>query len=95
MKPRITVVTIGVDDLARSVRFYRDGVGLKTEGIVGTEFEHGSVAFFDLEAGLKLALWPRTSLVHDTKLAPGPPSATEFSLGHNVASKNEVDAVME
>lgn len=95
MKPRISVITIGVDDLDRSVHFYRDGMGLKTEGIIGMEFEHGSVAFFDLEAGLKLALWPRKSLVHDAGLPLGPPSATEFSLGHNVSSKEEADAVME
>jgi catechol 2,3-dioxygenase-like lactoylglutathione lyase family enzyme len=95
MKPRITVITIGVDDLDRSVRFYRDGLGLRTEGIVGTEFEHGSVASFDLQAGLKLALYPRKSLAHDSKLPLGPPSATEFSLGHNVSSKDEVDAVMD
>src|SRR5215210_7767082 len=95
MKPRITVITIGVEDLERSLRFYRDGLGLRTEGIVGTEFEHGSVAFFDLQAGLKLALYPRKSLAHDSKLPLGPPSATEFSLGHNVSSKDEVDAVMD
>ena len=95
MKPRITVITIGVSDLDRSLHFYRDGLGLQTEGIVGTEYEHGAVAFFDLEAGLKLAVWLRQSLAHDANLPPGPPSATEFSLGHNVASKAEVDAVME
>lgn len=95
MKPRISVITIGVDDLDRSVCFYRDGLGLKTEGIVGTEFEHGAVAFFDLEAGLKLALWPRKSLAHDSGLPLGTPSPTEFSIGHNVASKADVDAVME
>ncbi|WP_229451043.1 VOC family protein [Nostoc sp. CHAB 5715] len=59
MKPRITVITLGVDDLQRSLRFYRDGLGLKTEGIIGTEFEHGAVVFFDREGGLKLALFPR------------------------------------
>ena len=95
MKPRITLITLGVDDLERAVRFYRDGLGLKTEGIVGTEFEHGAVAFFDLQAGLKLALWPRSSLAHDTGLQLGGQSSTEFSIGHNVASKLEVDAVME
>jgi len=95
MKPRISVITIGVDDLERSLRFYRDGLGLKTEGIIGTEFEYGAVAFFDLEAGLKLALYPRSSLAHDSTLPLGPPSATELSLGHNVSSKQEVDAVME
>jgi catechol 2,3-dioxygenase-like lactoylglutathione lyase family enzyme len=95
MKPRITLITIGVDDLERSLRFYRDGLGLKTEGVVGTEFEHGAVAFFDLQAGLKLALWPRKSLAHDSGLPQGSPSPTGFVLGHNVSSKAEVDAVME
>jgi uncharacterized protein len=95
MKPRITVITIGVDDLERSLRFYRDGLGLKTDGIIGKEFEYGAVAFFDLQAGLKLAIWPRKSLAHDSGLAIGKPSATELSLGHNVASKAEVDIVME
>jgi uncharacterized protein len=95
MQPRITVITLGVDDLERAVTFYRDGLGLKTDGIVGTEFEHGAVAFFDLQASLRLALWPRASLAHDAGLPVGMLSATEFSLGHNVASKAEVDAVME
>jgi catechol 2,3-dioxygenase-like lactoylglutathione lyase family enzyme len=95
MKPRITLITIGVDDLDRSLRFYRDGLGLKTEGIVGSEFEYGAVAFFDLQVGLKLALWPRTSIAHDAGLPLGGASATEFTLGHNVSSKAEVDAMME
>lgn len=94
MKARITVITLGVDDLERAVRFYRDGLGLPTEGIVGQEFEFGAVAFFELQAGLKLALWPRASLARDTGLARGQASATELSLGHNVASQAEVDAVM-
>jgi catechol 2,3-dioxygenase-like lactoylglutathione lyase family enzyme len=94
MKPRITLITLGVDDLERSLRFYRDGLGFKTEGIVGTEFEYGAVAFFDLQSGLKLALWPRKSIAHDTGLSAGPPSPTDFTLAHNVASKAEVDAVM-
>ena len=94
MNPHITVITLGVDDLERSVRFYRDGLGLATEGIIGTAFENGAVAFFDLQAGLKLALWPRTSLAQDSGLPLHPPSPTEFSLGHNVGSRDEVDAVM-
>ncbi|RPH69765.1 VOC family protein [bacterium] len=95
MKPRITLITIGVDDLERAVKFYRDGLGLKTEGIVGTQFEYGAVAFFDLQEGLKLALWPRKGIAHDTGIALGSPSATEFTIGHNVASKVEVDKAME
>lgn len=94
MNARITVITLGVDDLERALRFYRDGLGFPTDGIVGTEFEHGAVAFFDLHAGLKLALWPRASIAHDTGLARGRASATEFTLGHNLASRAEVDAVM-
>ncbi|MBI3094493.1 MAG: VOC family protein [Rhodocyclales bacterium] len=94
MKPRISVITLGVDDLQRALRFYRDGLGLRTDGIVGTEFEHGAVAFFDLQAGLKLALWPRRSLAHDSGIGPTAPCATELSLGHNLASKAAVDAVM-
>lgn len=95
MRPRVTLITLGVDDLETAVRFYRDGLGFDTEGIVGQQFEHGAVAFFQLQAGLKLALWPRKSLAHDTGLAVGAPSATELAIGHNVSSKAEVDAVME
>ena len=94
MKPRVTMITLGVDDLEVAVRFYRDGLGLRTEGIVGAEFENGAVAFFDLQPGLKLALWPRKSLANDAGLAVSQRSATEFTLGHNVSSKAEVDDVM-
>jgi catechol 2,3-dioxygenase-like lactoylglutathione lyase family enzyme len=88
------LLTLAVDDLARAVAFYRDGLGFHTKGIVGTEFENGAVAFFNLESGLKLALWPRHSLAIDTGLPMRAPSALEFSLAHNVASREEVDAVM-
>lgn len=94
MKSRITVITLGVDDLERAVRFYRDGLGFKTEGIIGKEFENGAVAFFDLQAGLKLAVWPRKSLAHDSGIPLGNSGATELSLGHNTFSKSEVDEVM-
>lgn len=95
MKPRITVLTLGVDDLERSLAFYRDGLGLPTNGIVGREFEHGAVAFFDLQPELKLAIWNRGDLAHDAGVAKTPPSATEMSLGHNVRTEREVDEVME
>jgi uncharacterized protein len=94
MKPRISLLTLTVDDLERSLRFYRDGLGLPTEGIVGREFEHGAVAFFDLQEGFKLALWGRDDLAHDTGLQKSPRSPTEFSIGHNVRTENEVDQVM-
>ena len=95
MKPRITVITIGVDDLDRALAFYRDGLGLPTQGIIGREFEHGAVAFFELQAGLKLAIWPRASIAHDTGLARSAASPTEFTIGHNVADEQTVDTVME
>ncbi len=94
MQPRITILTLGVDDLEVALRFYRDGLGLSTQGIIGTEFEHGAVAFFELAGGLQLALWPRTSIAADTGLAVTPPSVTELTIGHNVASPAAVDAVM-
>ncbi|HRW07462.1 MAG TPA: VOC family protein [Caldilineaceae bacterium] len=94
MQPRVTVITIGVADLERALHFYRDGLGFTTEGIIGQEFDFGAVVFIDLQAGLRLALWPRESIAHDTGLAVAAPSATEFTLGHNVSSKAEVDAVM-
>lgn len=94
MKPRITVITLGVNDLEASLRFYRDGLGFPTEGIVGQEFAYGAVVFIDLQPGLRLALWPRESISHDTGIPVVATSATEMTLGHNVASKSEVDAVM-
>jgi len=84
-----------VNDLEKSLAFYRDGLGLSTPGIIGTEFEHGAVVFIDLDNGAKLALWPRESLAHDTGLPLQPPSKTDLTLGHNVNSMTEVNAVME
>ena len=95
MRPHISVLTLGVQDLERSVAFYRDGLGLPTQGIVGREFEHGAVAFFDIGAGLKLALWAHDDIVHDTGLRKTPVSSTAVTIGHNVGSREEVDEVMK
>jgi hypothetical protein len=94
MKPRVSYITLGVDDLERALHFYRDGLGLPTKGILGADDEAGGVVFFELAGGLVLALWPRASIARDAGLPPGPASATEFTLAHNVASTAEVDAVM-
>ncbi len=88
------MITLGVADLDRAVAFYREGLGLPTDGVVGREFAHGAVAFFDLHGGLKLALWAQADLAHDSGLPASPPSPTAFSLGHNMASRDEVDALM-
>ncbi|PPL02259.1 VOC family protein [Parapedobacter indicus] len=95
MKPRISVLTLGVADLERSVSFYKDGLGLTTEGIIGTEYENGAVAFFQLQDGLQLALWPWASIAADTGLPAGGGAPGAFTIGHNVNSKTEVDQVMD
>ena len=94
MEPRVTLITLGVADLDRAVAFYRDGLGWPTQGIVGREFENGAVAFFDLQGGLRIALWPRASLAADAGLAVGTPGTTDFCLAHNVRTHEEVDSVM-
>ncbi len=94
MEPRISLITLGVSDLERSVAFYRDGLGLPTDGIIGQEFEHGAVAFFPLAGGLRLALWAQADLAFDTGIAAAPVSPTSFALAHNVRERGEVDAVM-
>ena len=94
MKARISVITLGVDSLEASLDFYRNGLGLPTEGIIGKEFEHGAVAFFDLQGGLKFAIFERSNIAVDAGIAQTGRSPTEFTIGHNVTSKAEVDAVM-
>lgn len=94
MKPRITVITLGVDNLEKSFEFYHNKLGFPSKGIIGAEFENGAVAFFDLSYGLKLALWLRTSISKDTGLPLHQTSSVEFSLGHNVSSIQEVDETM-
>jgi catechol 2,3-dioxygenase-like lactoylglutathione lyase family enzyme len=95
MKPRINVLTLGVANLEASLKFYRDGLGLPTDGIVGTEFEDGAVVFFNLNDNLILALYPKPALGKDAKVSLGPASSAEFSIGHFLKSKEEVDALMK
>ena len=95
MKPRIKFFTLGVSDLERSLAFYRDGLGLSTQGIIGTEFEDGAVVFFNMNDDLMLALYPRAALAKDAKVPVSPPSPSESSIGHIVGSKEEVDAIMQ
>lgn len=80
MKPRIRVITLGVNDLEKSLAFYRDGMGWPTQGVIGAEFEHGAVAFFDLQHGLTLAIFPKADIARDAKVSLSAPSAVEFVL---------------
>lgn len=101
MKAQIHIVTLAVEDLDRALQFYRDGLGLDTPGIVGTEFagDHqsaaGAVVMFPLEGGITLALYPRTELAKDGRVPFGGPKTGEFSIGQLVGSRDEVDALME
>jgi len=100
MKPRITVITLGVNNLVKSLSFYREGLGWPSNGIFGTEFQgdenrpSGAVAFFELQGGLILALYPRADLSKDATLPDGIPNATEFSIGYAVHNRQEVDALL-
>jgi uncharacterized protein len=101
MEAHISVITLGIIDLEKSLAFYRDGLGLSTKGIVGTEFKGdethpaGAVVMFELQSGLILALYPRSELAKDANRSMGVSSSTEFSLGHIVNSKQEVDTLMK
>src|SRR3954452_2282900 len=95
MKPRIKVLTLGVGDLERSLAFYRDGLGLPTDGIVGREFEDGAVVFFDMNDGLILALYPTASLAKDAKITATRAKLGAVSIGHIVNSKEEVDRIVQ
>ena len=94
MESRFTTLTLGVDNLEKSLKFYHEGLGLPSKGIIGKEFEHGEVAFFDLKNGMILALYSRDDLAWDSRLKKGNPSSTEFSIGYNTRNEAEVDSIM-
>jgi len=100
MEPRIHVLTLAVTDLERALAFYRDGLGLSSPGVVGTEFSGdgttpaGAVAMFELDGGLVLALYPRAELAKDANIPVGAPQTGEFSIGHLVEDKTDVDRVL-
>jgi len=100
VEPQIHVITLGVSDLDRALEFYRDGLGLESTGVIGTEFvgdettPAGAAAMFQLRGGLTLVLYPRSELAKDATVALGAPATGEFSIGHLVASRNEVDALL-
>lgn len=88
MKPHISLITLGVSDLARSTTFYRDGLGLPTEG----DFE--GVTFFKLR-GTWLSLFAREELAKDAGVMDGGSGFGGFTLAHNVGSPQEVAAILE
>jgi catechol 2,3-dioxygenase-like lactoylglutathione lyase family enzyme len=100
MQPRIHVITLAVGDLERALSFYRDGLGLESSGLIGTEFAGddinpaGATAMFQLQGGLILTIYPRRELAKDAKVPLGPPKTGEFSIGHAVAERGDVDALL-
>jgi catechol 2,3-dioxygenase-like lactoylglutathione lyase family enzyme len=101
MDPRIDVLTLAVADLDRALAFYRNGLGLESEGVIGTEWvgdedtPAGAIALFKLRGGLILSLYPRVDLAKDADVPLGPPKAGEFSIGQLVSDRAEVDALLE
>ena len=100
MKPRIHVITLAVDDLERSLAFYRR-LGLTSAGVVATEFPGdeemaaGAIAIFELDRGFFLCVFPRTELAKDAKVPVAQPGSGLFSIGHAVSSREEVDALLD
>lgn len=101
MRARLSYIVLAVADLERSLAFYRDGLGLPTDGVIGSEFRDertgaaGTIAFIDLRGGLKIGLYERANLAKDAGTGAGEPSSAEFSLGHAVGTESEVDALLE
>src|SRR3984885_2231634 len=100
IKPRIHVIPLAVADLDRALAFYRDGLGFRTEGLIGTEYEgdetspDGTTAVFHLDGGLMLSVYPRSELAKDVVVPLTAAKPGEFSIGHVVASGAEVDDVI-
>ena len=95
MEPRFSILTLGVNDIKKSYKFYHEGLGFPSKGIVGQEFEHGEAAFFDLKNGLILAIYSRKDLAWDSKIGESASSPTEFSIGYLTKNKGEVDTIMQ
>ncbi|TAK20247.1 MAG: VOC family protein [Chloroflexota bacterium] len=89
MEPRVSLITLGVSDLARAVRFYRDGLGWAMSSVGGD-----GIAFFQLGGGLAFALWPRHLLVEDSRIGSDPGGFGGIALAYNVPERDEVDRVL-
>lgn len=100
MKRRVHVITLAVEDLERSLSFYRS-LGLESEGIIASEYPGddemaaGAIALFPLDGGLVLSVFPRSELAKDARIPPAAPTSGLFSIGHAVGSREEVDAVLD
>ena len=88
MKPRISMVTLGVKDLATSIRFYKEGLGFPLME------SPPDVAFFTLN-GAWLGLYNRESLAKDAAVQSEGNGFNSFSLSHNVETEEEVDAIIK
>jgi uncharacterized protein len=100
MRPRFDVLTLGVANLERSLAFYRDGLGWPTDGVVGTEFHDdltgadGAIAFLRLDNGIQIALYKQDDLAMDAQIPLVSMASPQFSLIHQVGSRDEVDRTL-
>ena len=90
MKPRIDIITLAVDNLETSLAFYRDGLGLATQGILDGE-DHVA---FELDGGVTLVLYPRAELARISNDTGTMKSSVEFILSHAASSREEVDIIL-
>ena len=88
MNPRISMITLGVRDLAKSIEFYENGLGFPRMESPPT------VAFFTLN-GTWLGLYGHDALAEDAMVPAEGSGFGGFALAHNLASEEEVDAAME
>src|SRR5262245_50693919 len=88
MKPRINLVTLGVKDLKKSIKFYEKGLGWKRS----TQSQE-SVAFFQLN-GIVLSLFGREALAEDAQVPAAGSGFEGITLAYNVKSEKEVDDVI-
>lgn len=101
LAPRVNVITLAVSDLERGLSFYRDGLGLPSQGIVGTQYlgdddtPAGAIAMFRLDDGLILNLYPRSALAKDAGIDSEEAQGSPMSLGQIVDAREDVDRLLD
>ena len=100
MEPRIHAITLAVEELDRALAFYREGLGFESSGVIAADVHdeqsgaEGAIAMLPLAGGLILTIYPSSELAKDAGVPFAPAKTGEFSIGHAVASREDVDAVI-
>ncbi|MYE38328.1 MAG: VOC family protein [Candidatus Spechtbacteria bacterium SB0662_bin_43] len=89
MKPKISIITLGVEDLTRARKFYEEGLGL-----VPMSYSSESIAFYDMN-GVVLSLYPKDALAEDVTISQQGSGFSGVTIAHNEPSKEKVDEMIE